>query len=682
MKILMISADPNVLKQGSDAAQRINEYRALADDVRVIVIAGSYNIGGFCRAWREGNRVLNAWKNGEGLITSQDPFERGLLACLLAWRFGVPFELQIHTDFLSKWFWRESVKNKIRTALARFLLPRATTIRVVSKRIKCSLIERHIVSEKVIVILPIFIGITCNSNQLSQKNVTFFIFLMVSRLTKEKNIPLALRAFAKIHNEYPHTRLIIVGSGSEERKLKSLAISYQLPVTFVGWQNDLESYWREADCYLLTSNYEGYGRTAVDALLHGVPVVMTDVGVAGGLVKDKENGLIVPVGDEQALVEAMREAMHRRFVVFSPSLIARHEYLARMKAHWERALRQFRAPRVVYLVPELNPDAGTHFYYLGGFIKKIAERMRVVVVEEKRRRFFLLPRLIGLRARGFRDVYVHYSFYGALMSIIVAKLFGGRMFYWNCGMPWLYEKERGWFEERLFRFILRNAILVTGTEGMAEQYRQRYQLQKDRMRVMPNWIDLFAYRDLPSQEKARKKLGLPLDKKIVLFAHRLSKRKGAHRIAAMAEALRDVPDMFFVIVGEGPEAEDQKAKIEDQNLAERIRFEGSVPARRVPLYMRAADVFFMPSDEEGFPHVLLEAMAAGTPFAASDVGGVAEIIPEEMRQFLCPPDDLMCFAENIKYFLSHQNTIAKRLSAFVKRYDIEKVAEKFIMLYK
>lgn len=684
MKILMISADPKVLEEGSEVAKRIDDYRALVDDVRVLIIARPWNILGFLRSYREGVRILKIWRGERIVITSQDPFERGCIAWLLAWRFGAPLELQVHTDFLSPWFWRESLKNKTRVMIARFLLARATTIRVVSERIKRSLVERRIVSEKFITTLPIFVDSMCIKNKPSQKSVTSFTFLIVSRFTKEKNIPLALRAFERIYKDYPRTRLIIVGEGSERRRIESRIKNYELgdKVVLEGWQDDLEFYWRQADCYLLTSNYEGYGRTVVDALSHGVPVVMTDVGIAGEIVRNEENGLIVPVGDEQALVNAMQRAVDYQWRFPPLTLLSKEEYLKRMKENWEHALRRFHMPRLVYILPEYHPDIGTHFYYLGGFIKKISEHMRIYAIEEKHQRFRLVPKLIGLRLRGAQDFYVHYSFYGALACIMVTKLFGGRVFYWNCGMPWLYEKERGWCEERIFRFILRHTILVTGTKGIAERYIAYYRLKEDDVRIMPNWIDLSSYRVLPSQERAREELHLPLNKKIVLFAQRLSKRKGAHRIIPIAEALRNILDFLLIILNSGPEEQDIKLNAQRYALNTVMRFEGSVPAHRVPLYMRAADVFFMPSDEEGFPHVILEAMAAGTPFAASNVGGVAEIIPEEMRQFLCPPDDITCFAKIIKYFLSHQNTIAKRLPTFVERYDINNIAEKFVMLYK
>ena len=690
MKILMISADPKIFEQGSEVVKRIDAYRALVDDLRVCVVARPWNVLGFLRGYRDGARVLKTWRGKEAVITSQDPAERWAIAWLLAWRFHTPLELQIHTDVFSPFFWRESLKNKIRVLLATLFLPRATTIRVVSERIKQSLIRKWNLLEAPVVVLPISVVVARNeaakqSRHIidnaaglfrSARNDGVFTFLIISRFTKEKNIPLALRAFTSVNKEYSHARLIVVGSGPEEQKF-----TLQNNVDFVSWQDDLEPYWRQADCYLLTSNYEGYGRTVVEALSHGVPVVMTDVGAAGDLVRNQKNGFVVPVGDEAALVEAMQKAINNRLRFSPPTLLSREAYLERIEKNWKYALARFHLPRLVYILPEYHPDIGTHFYYLNGFIKKISERTQLHVIEEKRERFCLLLKLLWLRLRGFLNFYVHYSFYGALACIIVTKLFGGRVFYWNCGMPWLYEKERGWFEEQLFRFILRNTILVTGTSGVAKQYRDHYGLCEDRMRVMPNWIDLSMYRNLPSRQEARNQLRISHEKKIILFVHRLSKRKGAHRIAAIADLIRDIPDLLVLVVGSGPEEQIQNSKVKSQKLENIVRFEGSVPARRIPLYMAAADVFFMPSDEEGFPHVLLEAMATGTPLVASNVGGVAEIIPQEAKQYLCRPDDIACFAAHIRYFLSEKKelrgVLPTMLRNFVLRYDTALIAEYF-----
>ena len=102
----------------------------------------------------------------------------------------------------------------------------------------------------------------------------------------------------------------------------------------------------------------------------------------------------------------------------------------------------------------------------------------------------------------------------------------------------------------------------------------------------------------------------------------------------------DLPaDVTLVIVGDGPERERLEREAVAAGVPERVWFAGSVSQAAVQQYLRAADVFTLHTRYEGLSHVMLEAMHAGTPIVASDVGGNAEVIESGRNGLLVPLDD-------------------------------------------
>jgi glycosyltransferase involved in cell wall biosynthesis len=232
------------------------------------------------------------------MVTTQDPFETGLAGkCLVDLRKNSEFMIQVHTDLYSPYFasiyvgLKNAVLNRIRLFIARFTLPQADIVRVVNTKIADSLVARGFKNEEIIV-KPIFVNVekiknTTPSFDLRQKYKQFQkIILMVSRLEPEKNIDMAIQAmkivdnFAKIKSV--NVGLVIVGSGGEMENLKSLVKRSNIEnnVVFDGWQGDTVPYYKGADVYLMTSWYEGYGMTLVEAHAVGCAIVSTDVGVA------------------------------------------------------------------------------------------------------------------------------------------------------------------------------------------------------------------------------------------------------------------------------------------------------------------------------------------------------------------------------------------------------------------
>lgn len=297
MKVLSIGTDENVFKDGSGVRTRQKSYAECFGSSQVVVISkGPHDpiIDGPLRIYAAYAkspfvRLLQSYRIAKSLekpeiVSAQDPFENGLVALLVARYFKVPLHVQIHTDFLAPAFAQHSFVNRIRVLLAGIVLPRAVRIRVVSDRIRVSLIHKYSLSVPVAV-LPIYVDVERFKHSeikpdLSSRFAEFRTkVLVVSRLEPEKNTRLAIHAFAQAA---PHDAcLIIVGNGSLRRSLEAQVNELGVAgrVFFEG-ASETAPYYALADLILVTSKYEGYGLVTVEALAAGKPVLSTDVGIA------------------------------------------------------------------------------------------------------------------------------------------------------------------------------------------------------------------------------------------------------------------------------------------------------------------------------------------------------------------------------------------------------------------
>ena len=341
MKILSISLDKNIFIEGSESYKRQIEYGALFDQTYIIIFKKrDTNDANDIRMMRMKNNVFiyptnskNRWsyifdgykiaksilkENKISVITTQDPFETGLLGWILKRKFKIPLLIQIHTELPFRYFAFESFLNFFRWFLALFLIPKADRLRVVSSRIKDNIIKKLSYPAEKIDILPVFVDIEKLKQEkeldIKQKYPGFnFYFLTLSRLVKVKNIPLQLKALSKLKQKYPKFLLIIVGDGPERKKLEKLVLKLNLKenVVFEGWQRDVVSYLKSSDCLLLSSNYEGYGRAIIEALIFGLPVIATKVGIAPEVIENGGNGFLVEVGNEKEYLEALEKIIEK-----------------------------------------------------------------------------------------------------------------------------------------------------------------------------------------------------------------------------------------------------------------------------------------------------------------------------------------------------------------------------------
>ncbi len=206
---------------------------------------------------------------------------------------------------------------------------------------------------------------------------------------------------------------------------------------------------------------------------------------------------------------------------------------------------------------------------------------------------------------------------------IAKKIFGFPYVVWGQGSD-VYSP--GWFEKLTSRKILRDADAVLALTGHMKKEMTRI-LEREIV-VVPNGIDLEEFL-VPTKSFNYSNY------KTIIFVGRLNPVKGVrYLIKAMRFVLEKEPNCKLLIVGDGEERAELEALSVQLGIKESIQFAGAVPHEKVRTYLQQADVFVLPSLSEGFPLVILEAMACGLLIVATRVGGIPDILKDGINGYL------------------------------------------------
>ncbi|XKT75421.1 MAG: glycosyltransferase [Patescibacteria group bacterium UBA2103] len=331
MKVLMLSTDKHAFTEGSSVRERFKEYGKQFEALHILVLHTGFgeakeeiskNVTLYgTRSLFKAKMLFDAVSIGARIgarekidvVSSQDPFEVGEVAMRIAKKIGAKLHVQVHTDPTSKEFLK-SAKNLARVGIMHRVLKKADAIRVVSERVKRGLKAKvlDIVEPNV---LPIVQGLAPVSKEKGKPRFPFTI-LCVGRLEKEKHWVAAINVLVEAQKSFPGAGIVFVGEGSEKARIKGYAASKGLKdsVYFAGWSNDVHEWYFKAHCLLHTSAYEGYGRVLIEAALSHLPVVTTDVGVAGEVLRLGQDGFICPVDDVPCLAAGVRELMNNTYL--------------------------------------------------------------------------------------------------------------------------------------------------------------------------------------------------------------------------------------------------------------------------------------------------------------------------------------------------------------------------------
>jgi glycosyltransferase involved in cell wall biosynthesis len=219
--------------------------------------------------------------------------------------------------------------------------------------------------------------------------------------------------------------------------------------------------------------------------------------------------------------------------------------------------------------------------------------------------------------------------------------------------------KRKWHRELFNWYLARHtSAIIAVSEDIRRDIIRFDRVAPALISVILNGIDLKRAHSPLSPSEAKIRLNIPKDAVVLGTIGRLEEQKG-HRylIEAMASMRNHTPRLHLLIVGDGRERGALKSQIERLGLLEHVQLLGS--RSDIGDILRSIDIFVMPSLWEGLSLAMLEAMAAGLPVIATNVGGVSEVLGEDEFGFRVKAGDASVLADKIKTCLADRSRLAQ-----------------------
>jgi glycosyltransferase involved in cell wall biosynthesis len=239
---------------------------------------------------------------------------------------------------------------------------------------------------------------------------------------------------------------------------------------------------------------------------------------------------------------------------------------------------------------------------------------------------------------------------------------------------------KSWYKA-LARYVLKSADQVITVSQFNAKKLLSIGVSSSKLDVIPNGYDPKIFKMLP-QSLMRQKLGLPLNKKILLSVGNLVDAKGhAYLIDAVNIILKKQADAILVIVGSGPLEKKLRRKITNLCLSEKILLVGRRIHDEICMWMNASDIFVLPSLREGFPTVIPEAFACGKPVIGTRVGGIPEALSNHEVGLLVDPKDPVDLSNAILNALNRKWR-ASIITDYSKIYSWNNIVRQILEIYR
>ncbi|OGZ02433.1 MAG: hypothetical protein A2430_02050 [Candidatus Liptonbacteria bacterium RIFOXYC1_FULL_36_8] len=266
------------------------------------------------------------------------------------------------------------------------------------------------------------------------------------------------------------------------------------------------------------------------------------------------------------------------------------------------------------------------------------------------------------------------------------------------GYKTIYEAHNFGRWASFYRFLLRKVFLIISITFGLKKKMVESGFEEEKIEVFPDGVDLKKFQEVKDESKIiREKFGIKEGEKIVMYAGSLQKWKGVDVLIKSIFNFRfliskkEKIKVKLIIIGNGEERKNLEKLVKELDLESKVIFVGLVEKKKIPSYMKAADVLVLPnSGKEKISRIytsplkMFEYMAAGVPIVASDLPSIREVLSEKTA-FLFEADDARDLAEKIEMVLENKEGAGERARKAlkeVKKYNWEERAGKILDFVK
>ncbi len=506
------------------------------------------------------------------------------------------------------------------------------------------------------------------------------VFAAIGRLVPAKNQKVFVESMAQVIAKHPQARALILGQGPLEKELKQQIedLGLQGKVVMPGVRHDMPQILAGLKAVVFTSQREGLPMVLLEAMASGLPVVSTPVGGVPEVLRNDENGWLIAENDVTATTERLcwmidhAEAVQQagktaqkliRDTLSVSAMTVQHEslYLNTVKP----------IKRIVHIIDDLHGGgAQQQLYELVRNLPK--DEWDPIVISLSQEKLQLADQF---EQAGISVQCIHqqgkwsWSCFWELVHtlralnadvvhtwLFTADLYGRLASRW-LGQACVISSIRSVQTDKPKHYVWVDRFLknithkfIVNADIIQPVMHEREGVSFDKIKTVHNGIDLENFISNGHAQTVREELGLSRDDQVIGIVSRLMPVKDPMTFLLAARAVhQEMPQVKFVIVGDGELSEELQSHVQDWGLQGQVIFTGFRQDRA--RLLSAMDIVALSSLYEGCSNAILEAMAVGKPVVATDVGGNRELVRVGKSGYLVRAQDPKAMADVFKQLL-------------------------------